>query len=72
VNGDFLCNCGHRNKMHSSVEDALFLYQHVGRMCYEYQDVCCINGKFYNSSEEICKCDNFIPDNLKYLEELNK
>jgi hypothetical protein len=60
---ELLCKCGHRDKMHSTAEDALKYYNHVGRMCVEYADYPDPDG-----SEEICKCNNFIADNLTSIE----
>lgn len=58
--------------MHSSLEDALEGYGHVGRMCFEYKDCLHINDKFYHSSEDICNCSDFTPDNLLTLEKLSE
>jgi hypothetical protein len=65
---DFLCKCGHRNKMHVSLEDALKGYGHIGRMCVEYADSINFKGIYYHSKEDICRCNDFIGDNLKTLE----
>ena len=65
---DFLCRCGHRNKIHSTFDDALKYGQHKGRICVEYRDSICVKGVWYHSGEEICMCNDFIPDNLKTLE----
>lgn len=60
---DFPClTCGHRNAMHTSLEDAAKYRNHQGRMCIEYRDYP------KNYSEEICQCNDFVPDNLKFLE----
>jgi len=61
---DFLCKCGHRNKMHTSFEDALQYNGHKGRMCVEYKDY----GNPDRTSEQICMCNDFVGDNLKTLE----
>lgn len=67
LNDNFLCKCGHRNKMHTTLEDAMQYYNLPGRMCVEYKDY----GNPYRTSEQICHCNDFVPDNLKYLESLN-
>lgn len=65
MNENFPCKtCGHRNKMHSSLEDALQYNNHIGRMCVEYKDY----GVLDRTSEVICGCNDFVPDNLGYLE----
>lgn len=67
LEANFLCKCGHRNKLHASLEDSLKYYNNVGRMCYEYKDY----GKPDRTSEQICMCYNFVADNLKTLEKLS-
>jgi len=66
---DFPCKtCGHRNVMHTSLEDAAKYRNHQGRMCIEYKYYPDFKAKYKHTSEEICKCNDFVPDNLKYLE----
>lgn len=65
---NFLCECGHRNKFHVSLEDAKKYREHIGRMCIEYKDAICVKDVWYHNKEEICKCNDFIADNLKTLE----
>ncbi len=66
MNPNFLCKCGHRNKMHSTFDDALKYRNHTGRMCIEYA-----NYPDPEGSEVICSCNDFVPDNLKTLELLS-
>jgi hypothetical protein len=67
---DFLCKCGHRNKMHIPKDDVEFYFydNNQGRICVEYSDCVNVKGAYYHSSEKICNCNDFIGDNLKYLE----
>jgi hypothetical protein len=70
LNPDFLCVCGHRNKLHASLEDSLaWNGHHIGRMCVEYRDVIYVKGIWYHDREEICACPNFVGDNLLTLEQ---
>ena len=69
---EFLCKCGHRNKMHISREDALKEYRSIGRICVEYKDSICVKDVWYHSGESICFCNDFVPDNLKTLEQLSE
>jgi len=64
---NFLCQCGHRNKMHASKKDSLEGYAHDGRMCVEYK-----SWPYPSQDEQICLCDDFTPDNLKTLEMMQK
>jgi hypothetical protein len=68
LNPNFVCVCNHSNKMHTTDEDALKHYNIAGRICVEYQDAVYINGKYFHSLEAICRCNNFVPDNLRTLE----
>jgi hypothetical protein len=72
MNSDFLCKCGHREGYHSSPEDTLKYYNNTGRMCIEYRDAICVKGTWYHNKEDICTCWDFVPDNLKTLEQLSK
>lgn len=73
MNDNFLCECGHRNKMHSTVEDALKGYNINGRICFEYLNYSDrLNGVEDSwNVETICQCKDFVPDNLKTLELLS-
>ena len=68
---DYLCTCGHRNKMHVSLADAKKYRNHDGRMCIEYKDAISVAGVVYHNKEEICRCNDFVGDNLKTLEHLS-
>lgn len=74
MNDSFLCKCGHRNKMHSTVEDATKMYGINGRICFEYKNFDDrIKGVVDSwEKEEICMCRDFKPDNLKTLEQLSE
>jgi len=72
---NFICICGHRNKLHASKEDteAWSKGSVRGRMCVEYKDAICIKGVWYHTdSEWICSCPNFVPDNLRTLETMSE
>ena len=73
MNENFLCECGHRNKMHSSREDALKGYNIDGRICFEYKNYSDRLKGVEDSwnDETICTCRDFTPDNLKTLELLS-
>jgi len=70
---DFLCKCGHRNKMHTNCEEALKGYNINGRICFEYKNygdrVKGIEDSW--TIETICSCRDFNPDNLATLELLS-
>lgn len=70
---NFLCECGHMNKMHSSKEDALKGYNINGRICFEYRNIALrLNGdRDAWKDETCCFCLDFTPDNLKTLELLS-
>ena len=67
---NFLCKCGHRNKMHCiDIEDCFKNYNIKGRMCIEYRSYPNIFDPETNRIDErICMCRDFIPDNMAYLE----
>jgi len=71
VNTDFLCKCGHRNKIHITTEEAI-KERYFGRICVEYRDAICVKDVWYHNKEAICSCYNFIPDNLNTLEQLSE
>lgn len=73
MNDNFLCKCGHRNKMHSNLEDALKGYNINGRICFEYKNYSDRLKGFPDSwrKEDICMCADFTPDNLATLELLS-
>jgi len=65
---ELLCKCGHRDTMHSTLEDALKYRQNIGRLCTEYADYPNYDAPYLHATEEICICDNFIADNLLSIE----
>ena len=66
---ELLCKCGHRDSMHTTIEDALkYRTGHVGRLCVEYADYPNYDAPYLHATEEICKCPNFIADNLLTIE----
>jgi hypothetical protein len=69
LNPNFVCVCNHLNKMHISTEEALKYNTNGYRICIEYKDSICVNGIRYHNSENICHCGDFIPDNLRFLEQ---
>ena len=70
---NFPCKtCGHDNHMHCTRDASLEGYGIDGRMCIEYRDYPNYNAHYLHATEEICKCNDFIADNLKYLESLQK
>ena len=73
MNDNFLCECGHRNKMHTNCEEALKGYNINGRICFEYANYVARRQGVEDSweDEKICMCSDFIPDNLKTLELLS-
>lgn len=71
IDSEFLCKCGHRNKMHITLGEAL-QNSYMGRICVEYKDAICIRDIWYHNREEICTCGNFKPDNLKTLEHMSE
>ncbi len=73
MNDNFLCKCGHRNKMHASIKDSKAMYNIDGRICFEYKNFADrVKGVLDSwNKEEICKCSDFNPDNLKTLELLS-
>ena len=60
---DLLCKCKHRDKMHTTLEDALKYRNHIGRMCVEYKYYPDMEGR-----EDICTCNDFVVDNLTSIE----
>ena len=53
---NFPCKCSHEAKLHESVGSPI------------WENWC--GGKLYH--DEICRCPKYVPDNLKYLEEIYK
>jgi hypothetical protein len=68
LNPDFLCICGHRNRMHITLEEAL-QNSYSDRICIEFKDVICAKGVWYHNQEVICNCNKFVGDNLLTLEQ---
>lgn len=55
---NFPCNCGHRKTNHHEINAPIWDTWCVGR-----------NG---SDNFKVCDCNKYIPDNLKYLEQMSK
>ena len=70
LNPNFLCECGHRNKMHV-IQEPNTGYNSGSdgkRICVEFE-----NWPYNHVEDErICMCSEFTPDNLKTLEMMQK
>jgi len=68
---NFLCACGHKNRKHITIAEALKNKAFNGnpqRLCVEYRDYPNPEADYLHATEEICKCNDFVPDNLRTLE----
>jgi hypothetical protein len=62
---NFLCNCGHSKEMHNPIKwEARKWSAHIFK-----QDACYAEHPSFD--DILCKCREFKPDNLRYLEQLS-
>ena len=66
---ELFCKCGHRDKMHTTLEDGIkFRTGQIARICTEYADYPNYEAPYLHATEEICKCEDFVADNLLSIE----
>jgi hypothetical protein len=65
---DFPCTCSHSKGMHNPIK---WKNRKGSAHCFK-QDACYAEYYNFNDNDNLCKCREYKPDNLKYLEMLSE